>query len=51
MARTLETRPCPSSGIAGVPYRDENGVPVPKHVSIEVSAIVEDVEPANEVAD
>lgn len=42
--RTLERQPCPGNSDRGVPYRDENGVPVARQVTVTVASTIEDVE-------
>jgi TonB family protein len=45
MERSLEREPCPFSGSARRgPYRDENGVPVAKRITVELAVDVDDPE-------
>jgi len=49
MAKSIEKNPCPfGSRSSRIPFRDENGVPIAKRVSVEFAAQVSDVEPKAE---
>jgi hypothetical protein len=44
MQRSLQRRPCPSNPLlAGIPYRDENGAPVAREVTVTLNTTVGDL--------
>ena len=49
MAKSIEKDPCPFGNRSNrIPFRDENGVPIAKRVSVEFAAQVSDVEPKSQ---